>query len=92
MLRDLGYDVILIKTGNILNCLGRLGFTPGRYVYIKYNNKTYKDLDFKNRVNKGKHLIYKDLTRTSLGINHSPNHTPRISAHLSQKNYHLPLT
>ena len=36
MMKELGFDVILTKTGTKLNCLGNLSFTPGRYIFIRY--------------------------------------------------------
>lgn len=80
MMKELGYDVILTKTGNKLNCMGDLAFTPGRYIYIKYNNKVYKDLDYKNRKNYGKHLIYRDNKQTTKRILRNIYSVPAIHA------------
>jgi len=80
MLKELGYDVLLTKTDATLNCMGQLTFTPGRYISIEYNNKTYKDLDFKNRNNKGKHTIYGDSKQTTKRIVHNVKAAPFINA------------
>jgi hypothetical protein len=80
MLKELEYDVLLTKTGNTLNCMGHLAFTPGRYIFIQYNNKSYKDLNFKNRKNKGKHTIYGDSKQTNKRIGHNIKATPSINA------------
>jgi hypothetical protein len=80
MLKELGYDVLLTKTGSSLNCLGRLAFTPGRYVFIQYNNKSYKDLNFKNRKNKGKHTIFGDKVLTDKLIGRNIRAVPFINA------------
>jgi len=85
MMKELGYDVILTKAGGKLNCMGNLSFTPGRYVYITYNNKSYKDLDFKNRKNYGKHLIYRDKKVTSKRISRNIYSVPAIHAKRKSK-------
>ncbi len=89
MMKELGFDVILTKTGTKLNCLGNLSFTPGRYIFIRYNGKNYKDLDFKNRKNYGKHLIYRDTKRTTKRIHRNTNSVPAINARLSSKRIHF---
>ncbi len=85
MMKELGFDVILTKTGTKLNCLGNLSFTPGRYIFIRYNGKNYKDLDFKNRKNYGKHLIYRDAKRTIKRIQRNTRSVPAINARQSSK-------
>ncbi|MBT8326957.1 MAG: hypothetical protein KJP21_04490 [Bacteroidia bacterium] len=85
ILKELGYDVVLTRTGKKLNCLGNLSFTPGRYIYIRYANKVYKDLDFKNRRNYSKHLIYKDPKKTYTSIKRNILAVPRINANIKQR-------
>lgn len=85
ILKDMGYDVVLTRTGTQLNCLGNLSFTPGRFIYIRYNNKVYKDLNFTNRENKGKHLIFKDDEITRRRIAHNPSKAPKIDAKKVEK-------
>jgi hypothetical protein len=85
MLKELEYDVLLTKTGTTLNCMGHLAFTPGRYISIQYNNKVYKDLDFKNRKNKGKHTIFGDSKQTSKRIGHNIKLAPFINARKRSK-------
>lgn len=85
LLKELGYDVILTRTGNSLNCLGNLSFTPGRYIYIQYNNKVYKDLDFAKRVQKGKHFIFMDKVKTFRTMSRNPLNLPKISAKKQHK-------
>lgn len=89
MLKSLGYDVILTRTGKRLNCLGNLTFAPGRFIYIKYANKVYKDLNFTNRKNHGQHLIYRDDIISKKAIGHQPNKAPRINALLKSKSIHF---
>ena len=84
-LKELGYDVILTRTGKKLNCMGNLSFTPGRYIYIKYANKVYKDLDFKNRKNYTKHLIFMDKKKTYTSIKRNILAVPNINAKMNQK-------
>jgi len=84
-LKELNYDVILTKTGTDLNCMGNLNFTPGRYIFIKYANKTYKDLDYTNRKNKGKHLIFMDKKITTKRISHTILSLPLMNAKLKNK-------
>lgn len=86
VMKELGFDVILTKTGSKLNCLGNLAFTPGRYIHIQYNNKNYKDLDFKNRKNYGKHLIYRDKKQTNKRIVRNIYSVPAINAKRKSKN------
>ncbi|PCJ67176.1 MAG: hypothetical protein COA58_02330 [Bacteroidetes bacterium] len=81
MLKELGYDVILTKTGSRLNCMGNLAFTPGRYIFIKYAGKNYKDLNFKNRKNHGQHLIFRDKKVTRRNIRRNIRSVPKINAH-----------
>jgi hypothetical protein len=85
-LKELGYDVILTRTGKKLNCLGNLSYKPGRYIYIKYANKVYKDLDFKNRTNYSKHLIYIDGKKTYRTIERNVLRVPAIHAKIKDKN------
>jgi hypothetical protein len=85
LLKELDYDVILTKTGTRLNCMGNLSFTPGRYIYIMYGNKNYKDLDFKNRKNYGQHLVYKDKKRSTKQIARNLFSTPRVNANQKSK-------
>lgn len=80
LLKELNYDVILTKTGVKLNCMGNLSFKPGRYIFIDYANKSYKDLDFKNRKNQGKHLIFMDGKKTTKRIDRDRFNVPRIDA------------
>ncbi len=89
MLKDLGYDVILTRTENTLNCLGNLSFSPDRFVYIKYNNKTFKDLNFRNRVNKGTHLIFKDSQITHKTILRNKYATPLLNAKIKSKSFQI---
>ncbi len=84
-LKDLGYDVILTRTGTKLNCLGNLSYKPGRYIYIRYANKIYKDLDFKNRTNYSKHLIYMDSKKTYRTIERNVLRVPKINAKIISK-------
>jgi hypothetical protein len=85
ILKQMGYDVLLTRTSAKLNCMGNLSFIPGRYLYITYNNKVYKDLDFKNRTNGGKHLIYMDQVKTYKTINRDILRLPKINAKISEK-------
>jgi hypothetical protein len=65
LLKELGYDVLLTKTGTTLNCLGNLSFSLGQFIFIHYSDKTYIDLDFSKRAISGEqHLIYQDVART----------------------------
>lgn len=84
-LKELGYDVILTRTGKKLNCLGNLSFTPGRYIYIRYANKVYKDLDYKNRKNYSKHLIYMDKKKTYTSIKRNVLAVPKINARIKAR-------
>ncbi len=84
-LKELNYDVILTKTGTEFNCMGNLNFTPGRYIFIKYANKTYKDLDYANRKNKGKHLIFRDKKITTERISHRTLSIPLVNAKLKSR-------
>ena len=86
ILKELNYDVLLTRTGSSLNVLGNLSFTPGRYIYISYNNKVYKDLDFSKRSQKGKHYIFMDEKKTYGTINRNPLNLPRINARIQEKN------
>lgn len=85
LLKELNYDVILTKTDKKLNCLGNLSFKPGRYIFINYAGKSYKDLDFKNRQNQGKHLIYMDSKTTTKRIDRDRFNLPRIDANMAVK-------
>lgn len=84
-MKELGYDVILTRTGKKLNCLGNLSYNPGRYIYIRYANKVYKDLDFKNRTNYTKHLIFKDNVKTYKTITRDVLRVPKINAKTKTK-------
>lgn len=84
-LKELNYDVILTKTGTDLNCMGNLNFTPGRYIFIKYAQKTYKDLDYSNRKHKGKHLIFMDKKITTKRISHNILSLPLVNAKLKSR-------
>lgn len=86
VLKELGYDVLLTKTGKRLNCLGRLDYLPGRYIFIQYNNKKYVDLDFKNRKNFGRHTIYQDSKITKIVLNRDIKSVPKINAKKRSKN------
>ena len=90
-LKELNYDVILTKTGTELNCMGNLNFMPGRYIFINYANKTYKDLNYSNRKNKGKHLIFMDKKITKQRIDHKTLSLPLVNGKLKSKNisFHL---
>ena len=90
ILKELDYDVLLTRTGDQLNCLGNLSFVPGRYLFIKYNNKVYKDLDFKKRINGGKHLIFIDQYKTYRTIQRDVLHTPKINAKMLHKDITIP--
>ncbi|MGB1038217.1 MAG: hypothetical protein ACPGYY_06175 [Bacteroidia bacterium] len=85
LLKELGYDVILTRTGRDLNCLGNLAFTPGRYIYINYAGKTYKDVDFAKRTSSGQHLIYRDSHKTSKRIKRNIYNVPRVNANKRNK-------
>lgn len=80
LLKKLGYDVILTRTGTQLNCMGNLSFTPGRYIYISYNNKVYKDLDFDKRNQSGKHFIFMDRVKTYATMSRNILNLPKIHA------------
>ncbi|MFY0643142.1 MAG: hypothetical protein JXR19_01600 [Bacteroidia bacterium] len=80
ILKQLGYDVILTRTGKKLNCMANLSFNPGRYLYIQYNRKTYKDLDFTKRSSGGKHFIFMDDSRSYRTFSQNPMVLPRINA------------
>lgn len=80
LLKELGYDVILTRTGTQLNCMGNLSFTPGRYIYITYNNKVYKDLDFNKRQQSGKHFIFMDRVKTYASLSRNILNLPKIHA------------
>lgn len=85
ILKDLGFDVVLTRTGKVLNCMGNLSFTPGRYIFINYANRVYKDLDFKNRTNRSKHLIYMDSNMTYSTISRNVLRVPRVNAKIKSK-------
>ena len=85
LLKELGYDVLLTRTNGTLNCLGNTSFKPGRYIYINYANKVYKDLDFTNRKNYPKHLIFMDDKLTYKVISKNSLIQPKINANLSSK-------
>ncbi len=85
VMKELEYDVILTKTGTRLNCMGNLSFTPGRYIYIRYADKLYKDLNFANRKNQGKHLIFRDKKITRRRIERNTYSAPRINANIASK-------
>ena len=80
LLKEIGYDVILSRTGKQLNCLANLSFNPGRYLYISYNRKTYKDLDFTKRNSGGKHFIFMDQSKAYRTFSQNPLVLPRINA------------
>lgn len=85
ILKELGYDVLLTRTGTKLNCMGNLSYKPGRYIYITYNKKVYKDLDFTNRTNYTKHLIFMDQKRTYHTISRNVLRVPAINAKMEER-------
>jgi hypothetical protein len=85
LLKELGYDVVLTRTEGLLNCLGNTSFKPGRYIYINYANKVYKDLDFSNRTNYPKHLVFMDSKKTFKVISRNSLIKPKINAKKSTK-------
>lgn len=89
ILKELGYDVILTRTASQLNCLGNLSFTPGRYIFINYNNKVYKDLDFKKRNQSGKHFIFMDKLKTYKTLSRNVLNLPKINAKKKAKDLHF---
>lgn len=89
LLKELNYDVILTRTDGILNCLGNTSFKPGRYIYINYANKVYKDLNFNNRTNYPKHLVYMDTKRTYRVLSRNELKLPQINAITTHKNFEV---
>lgn len=85
LLKNLGYDVLLSRTGDRLNCFGRLDFTPRRYVYIHYNGKKYVNLKFDEALNGYYHQIYKDAIPSSGVIRGMRGQLPAIHALTTQK-------
>lgn len=85
LLKQLGYDVLLTRHQNKLNCLGNLSFRPARYLYIQYNGITYIDLDFKKRETVNQHFIFKDNLRTYRTISRNPLVTPRLNAQKEER-------
>ena len=80
LLKDMGYDVLLTRSSGQLNCLANLSFEPGRYLYINYNRKVYKDLDFSKRRQSGKHFIFMDQKRAYTSLKRNPLQLPRLNA------------
>lgn len=85
LLKEIGFDVILTKTGNTLNCMGNTSFVPGRYAYITYGNKTYKDLNFQSKGTNAQHFIFQDNLRTYKVLTRNVLKKPNIRAKLVDK-------
>lgn len=80
LLDELGFDVLLTRTGKQLNCLGRLDFTPRKFVYVSYRGQRYVHLDFEKAAQGKQHEVIPDRQKGSAPIRYRKGKIPAFSA------------
>jgi len=85
ILRELHFDVLLSRTGERLNCFGRIDFTPRKYVYIYYNGRKYTHLNFEDAPNGLHHQILNDQEHDLRVIRAKRHQLPAVNARKTEK-------
>lgn len=89
ILHELGYDVLLTRTGTQLNVLGRLDFVPRKYVYVNYRGLRYIHLDFEKAQQGKQHEVIQDRKKGTALIRYRKDRIPLIYARKDSKNFQM---
>jgi hypothetical protein len=86
VLRNMGYDVLLVYAKGVLDCFGSMNVNPLEVVYIHRFGNRYNNLNFTDRTVYGKRSVYPS-GYPGLGekLKFDMNTIPRINRHKSKR-------